>query len=263
MSALVAIAPIAFAALLGFLAWPAVEYLIHGILSSHLQWAPNRARLAESFRLVMADLWGHGRSPAPTDADRYSVEALVAELEALRRAEGRERWIVCGQSFGAGLAIRYALAHPDRVRGLVLTNSRSAFSDLARQARPTMSREDWAKADLRAMPYHPRHARRFPEALKVDMEAAADGVASDAMWGLTGVTLGGLCCLDDLGAIAVPTLLVNGRFEKAFQPDRDRAAETVPGIEVVDLDGGHSVNVEAPDGFDRAVLDFAARLPEA
>lgn len=234
--------------------------LVHGILSSTLQWSLNRAALSRRFRLVMVDLWGHGESPAPDALDRYAADALVEELETLRVREGFERWLVCGQSFGAGLAIRYALAHPGRTRGLVLTNSRSAFSDLARQDRPTMTREDWERANLRAMPYHPRNAKRFPAELKAAMEDAADGVPGRAMHGLTQETLPQLCCLDDLEKIAVPTLLVNGRFEKAFQPDRDRAAARVPDIEVVDLDGGHSVNVEAPDAFDEAVLAFDARL---
>ena len=55
------------------------------------------------------------------------------------------------------------------------------------------------------------------------------------------------------------TLLVNGRFEKIFQPDRDFAAATIPGIEIVDLDAGHSVNIEAAAGFDRALIEFAQR----
>ena len=68
-----------------------------------------------------------------------------------------------------------------------------------------------------------------------------------------------MCCRDEAHDLAVPTLLVNGRFEKVFQPDRDFAAATIPGIEIVDLDAGHSVNIEAAAGFDRAVTDFAAR----
>ena len=37
------------------------------------------------------------------------------------------------------------------------------------------------------------------------------------------------------------------------------SSEQHPGIEVVDLDGGHSINVEAPERFDHAVLDFIDR----
>ena len=41
---------------------------------------------------------------------------------------------------------------------------------------------------------------------------------------------------------------------------RDEAARRLPGLEIVDLDGGHSVNMEAADGFNAAVRDFVANL---
>ena len=56
---------------------------------------------------------------------------------------------------------------------------------------------------------------------------------------------------------SVPSLLVNGRWESRFQPDRDFAARTIPGIRVVDLEAGHSVNIEAAPGFEEALLAFA------
>ena len=70
-----------------------------------------------------------------------------------------------------------------------------------------------------------------------------------------------LCCRDVAAQLRVPTLIVNGRYEKSFQPDRAFALATIPGLEVVDLDAGHSVNIEAAAGFDAAVIDFASRHP--
>ncbi len=43
----------------------------------------------------------------------------IADLEAVRRALDIEAWIVLGHSLGSDLAVRYALDHPDRVRGVV------------------------------------------------------------------------------------------------------------------------------------------------
>ena len=64
---------------------------------------------------------------------------------------------------------------------------------------------------------------------------------------------------DDLGRISVPTLLVNGVRETAFQPLRDLAAREVPGIALVDLDGGHSVNLDQAEAFNAAVAAFIRR----
>ncbi|MDJ0850925.1 MAG: alpha/beta fold hydrolase [Myxococcota bacterium] len=235
--------------------------LLHGFLSSNVQWSLNREGLGRHFRLALAEIWGHGKSPAPREPGAYRVERYVEEMEHIRRSLDAERWLVCGQSFGAGIAIRYALAHPEATRGLIVTNSRSAFNDVSQEARGSGDPAVWECIDLRSLPQHPCHARRFPPTLKAEMEVAADAVDRFALWHAGATTAAELSCRQVAADIAVPTLLVNGRFEKSFQADREFAAATVPGIEVVDLDAGHSVNIEAAEGFDGAVADFARRNP--
>jgi len=231
-------------------------------MSSNLQWALNREGLARHYRVAAAELWGHGKSPAPAAENAYRVARYVDELERIRTTLGAERWLVCGQSFGAGIAIHYALAHPEATRGLIFTNSRSAMNDVSEAAgRGGHAPRSWQTLDLRTLPLHPRHARRFPSDLKARMEAVADACDRRALWLGSTVTAAGTCCRHLAAKIAVPTLLVNGRFERRFQPDRDFAAATIPDIEVIDLDAGHSVNIEAPAAFDRALIDFAARHP--
>lgn len=56
------------------------------------------------------DQRGCGRS-SPTDVQ--SIDATVADLEALRRHWGHDRWVVVGHSFGADVALAYAATHPD------------------------------------------------------------------------------------------------------------------------------------------------------
>lgn len=49
----------------------------------------------------------------------HDLAQAVADLEAVRRAAGVERWTVLGHSWGSDLAVRYALDHPDRVAAVV------------------------------------------------------------------------------------------------------------------------------------------------
>jgi proline iminopeptidase len=49
----------------------------------------------------------------------FDVGTAVADLDAVRAAWGAERWVVLGHSWGASLALAYAVAHPERTRGLV------------------------------------------------------------------------------------------------------------------------------------------------
>jgi pimeloyl-ACP methyl ester carboxylesterase len=233
--------------------------LLHGFMSSNLQWALNRERLRGRFRLVAVELWGHGKSPTPREPARYRVEGYGAELERIRTRLGVARWLVCGQSFGAGIAIRYALARPQPVAGLIVTNSRSAFNDVSREAGESGGLDAWQGLDTRTLPFHPCHAKRFPAGLKARMESAADAIPAYALWQATATTARDLSCRQLAAGLSVPTLLVNGRYEKSFQDDRDFAVATIAGIEVADLDAGHSVNIEAPRAFDRAVIEFAQR----
>jgi len=237
---------------------PPVLFL-HGLLSSNLQWELHRSAFDPALRWFGAELWGHGRSPTPADPRAYSAEGYVAELEAARRRLGVERWVAVGQSLGAGLVIRYALAHPESVHGIALTNSMSAFSDVGAAAR-TPRLEDFQRLELRAIPVHPVHAKRFPEELRQRMAETADRVDRESLWRAVTETTRSTCCRDEVAKLAAPVLLVNGARERAFQPHRAFAAETIPAIQVRDLDAGHAVNVEAPREFEAALLEFVARV---
>lgn len=62
------------------------------------------------------DQRGGGRS---STGGPFTVNRFVADMEAVRRAAGAGRWVAGGHSWGANLALLYALRHPDRVRGVL------------------------------------------------------------------------------------------------------------------------------------------------
>jgi proline iminopeptidase len=59
----------------------------------------------------------------------HTLETAVADLEAVRRAAGVERWVVLGHSWGADLAVRYALDRPERVRAVVAVAAHGLHKD--------------------------------------------------------------------------------------------------------------------------------------
>jgi proline iminopeptidase len=79
----------------------------------------------DRYRVVLFDQRGCGRSTPhasePTvDLSTNTTDHLIADIEALRRHLGIQRWVIAGWSWGTTLSLAYAQAHPDRVIALVL-----------------------------------------------------------------------------------------------------------------------------------------------
>ena len=72
------------------------------------------------FRIVLFDQRGCGRSQPHAGVEANTTWHLVADIERIRRALGIEAWVLFGGSWGATLALVYAIAHPDRVRHMAL-----------------------------------------------------------------------------------------------------------------------------------------------
>jgi len=74
----------------------------------------------ERYRIVIFDQRGAGRSHPLGELKDNTTQALISDIEALRRHLGIASWVVFGGSWGSTLALAYAQAHPKQVRGLVL-----------------------------------------------------------------------------------------------------------------------------------------------
>ena len=72
------------------------------------------------WRMTLFDQRGCGRSRPNASLDDNTTWSLIADIERLRVHLGIEKWTVFGGSWGSTLALAYAIAHPDRVEGLVL-----------------------------------------------------------------------------------------------------------------------------------------------
>jgi pimeloyl-ACP methyl ester carboxylesterase len=238
--------------------------LVHGLLSSRNHWLPNLESLRRVFRTVSIDLPAHGRSVAPLASEPLAPDSLVQALDDVRNRLGLTDWALCGQSFGAGLTLRYALALPYRVRFHIFTNASVAVSDMT----PAQVLSRWAprlpalragKHDALAQePLHPSRAHRWPAELRDCLSRDAAGMDPKAYAALIEGTLAHLPLGPHLAMVRPPCLLVNGRNERRFQPYRAGLTEMMPQLKIIDLPGGHSINIDNPEGFNTAVLAFAA-----
>lgn len=241
--------------------------MLHGVLSSAAQWQLNLDALAQVCRPVIVELWGHGHSPAPDDTNLYTPEAYARQFDLIRQALQVQTWIVCGYSLGAGLIMRYAMTHPAHVRGVIFTNSASAFASQDQVRRwqtdaPATAERILEKghAAIEKIPVHPKYAKRLPPAVK---HALLKDAAKLSPMGIANTLLHtnpAASVRDLVEDNPIPALLCFGKHERKFQPTRDWLIEHMPNLEHVDLEAGHAVNMEDHHGFNKATTAFIQAL---
>ena len=96
--------------------------LLHGHPRTHTTWYAVAPLLAARHTVVCPDLRGYGRSSAPLSGD-HSKRAMAADIVALMRTLGHERFAVAGHDRGAYVASRTALDHPDAVTQLAVLDA--------------------------------------------------------------------------------------------------------------------------------------------
>jgi proline iminopeptidase len=75
---------------------------------------------ADAYRIILFDQRGAGRSTPLGEVRDNTTQLLIADIEAIRRMLGIERWLVFGGSWGATLALAYGQAHPQACLGFIL-----------------------------------------------------------------------------------------------------------------------------------------------
>jgi pimeloyl-ACP methyl ester carboxylesterase len=94
----------------------------HGIGASAGLWAAWFPALADAHRLVSFDMRGYGRSHIPAADFAWSLEQMVDDLFAVADGAGLQRFHLVGESIGGTVALAAALARPQRIATLTVSN---------------------------------------------------------------------------------------------------------------------------------------------
>jgi 2-succinyl-6-hydroxy-2,4-cyclohexadiene-1-carboxylate synthase len=243
---------------------PAVV-LGHGFGGSARNWGPQVRTLRDRFRVVVYDARGHARSDAPEAADAYTLDTLRDDLARVVDAHGDAPCAVGGLSMGAGVALGFALAAPERVRRLVLMAPPPLPDEHGARGR------GWAADFARAIDAQGLDAagERFAWGERSGLDPAArrlvrQGFLEHPPHALAHTLRGVLdawpsfeAIAPDLGALRVPTLLVVGDRDRPSRAIARRLAEALPEatLEVV-ADAGHVVNLAARERVNALLADF-------
>ena len=240
--------------------------LVHGFLSSSAQWQLNLDALSSVCQPVTVNLFGHAGGPSPDDPSCYHPDYYVSCFETIRRELGAQRWCLLGYSLGAGLTLRYAINHPQQVICHLFTNSTSGFAD-AQQSALWRAAAPEAAARIRAggisamerIPVHPKHAWRLPAPVRDSLLRDAAVHDPNGIARTLEITNPAATMRAGVAQNSRPACLLYGEKEKRFRPHMEFAQQAMPALEIIRLDAGHGMNMEAPDAFNAAVIDFICR----
>ncbi|MGQ0744367.1 MAG: alpha/beta fold hydrolase [Acidimicrobiales bacterium] len=242
-----------------------VLVLLHGFPLDSRQWLPQLAGLAGGWRVLAPDLAGFGDSPLVGVPRERTLVAMASEVLAWLDQLQLDRVVLGGLSMGGYVAFALRRLCPERIRALVLADTRPgpdsvevrarrhAQQDLVEaggvdQLRPQLVAAMLGATTRSTRPELVASVLALTEQPAVGLVGALDAMANRADY------------RGDLAGIDVPTLVLVGN-EDTLSPVAEVAEwqARIPGSELVVLPGaGHLSNLEAPEVFTVALSAFLA-----
>ncbi len=239
--------------------------LIHAGIADSRMWDAQVAAFAPHYRVIRFDARGFGRSEFGTGPHSYRGD-IVALLDALEV----DRAHLVGVSFGGSTALEVTLDFPDRVRSLVMgassppglvehTNLIPLWEEVDRLVSAgqiddanELEIQMWVDGPIRTPDVVDPEIRKLVLEMNRPLLAAPeqpDQIALDPP------------AAERLDQVHVPTLIIAGEYDQPSQiAGPTLLADRIPGAEFLTLHGAaHMLNMEQPDAFNAAVLDFLQR----
>ncbi len=236
--------------------------LLHGTLFDHRMFEPQITGLSPSLRVITYDQRGR----AGGGGGAFTLDDLVADLGRVLDSCGVDRAVIGGMSLGSFVAMRFALAYPERVLGLVLigTQATALSPDDQRiwSGRYAAYRGGPVGAALAEKELEVNFSRRAfemtPELISVwrDRFQRED---ADALYMEARTWIGMDDIRERLGELTMPVLVVHGSDDAAtpLAGAQDVAKLVRDGRILILEEAGHAANLERPDEVNAAILEFA------
>jgi pimeloyl-ACP methyl ester carboxylesterase len=241
---------------------------IHGFPFNSAMWGAQLATLPPGWRGIAPDLRGFGASEAG-HRDVLDMPRFADDLVVLLDRLGIERTVVCGLSMGGYIAFEMWRHHPDRIRGLILSDTRAgADSPDAQRARRQLAEKVLAEGQqvvIEAM--LPRLLAPTTLKRRKDITSFVAAMMAETSRETIARALIGMAIRPDsepvLRTIDVPVLIVVG--EQDVITNRGYAEMLARGIRGARLESiqgaGHLPNLEQTEDFNHALNQFLVGLP--
>ena len=246
--------------------------LSHEFAGDMQSWEPQVRFLARRYRVVTWNYRGYPPSDVPEDPGAYSPDGLVADLLGLIDGLGLDRVHLAGLATGGNLVLNFAIAHPDRVRSLIVagagagTVDRVAWLEAAERFADDIARDgsEGIVANVADAPQRvifrtkdPRGFKEFVDAMRRLSPIGAEHVMREVLIPRAPV----FELADGIRRLPMPILVMCGDQDApAFEPSRF-VRDTAPhaGLAVVPM-CGHTLNSEEPELFNQVAGSFLAAV---
>jgi proline iminopeptidase len=232
-------------------------------------------RVAAHRLVILYDQRGTGASKRMQDNAPQSMEAQIADLDAIHRALALDQVAVLGDSYGGMIAMAYAAAHPEHIARLILSDS----------AAPSWKSMVHLLPEV--FPDQEERGEKEAKLLAADPEAAAQAGLVNHMRMMFYSTdlrdaylahMGNLGFVPEVGRAVsqatenldltaklagfhFPTLVITGRYDMNVAPlTAWRMAHAIPGAQLVFFEkSGHLPAYEEPEKYQKVLEDFLKR----
>ncbi len=238
--------------------------LIHGHPFNHTMWYPQVVEFSDRYKVITPDLRGYGESnlphPKATKFEDYATDILKL-LDFL----GIENFHVAGLSMGGQIAMDVFRQAPERVKSMILADT---FAGLDTPEAKKARNEGASRLEHEGMDGYANEV--IGKMIKADHVSSMPDVAAHVMKMMTNSSpIGAATAMrarsaridylnEVLPNITLPTLVIVGRQDE-FTPvaKAEEMEQQLPDCKLVIIeDAGHMPNLEQPDEFNKAVLDF-------
>jgi pimeloyl-ACP methyl ester carboxylesterase len=241
---------------------------VHEFAGEVESWRPQVQFFARRYRTIAYNARGYPPSDVPDDPAAYSQERAAEDIRGVLDHLGIPRAHLCGLSMGGYAVLHFGLTHPERARSLVVagcgygSGDREAFRRDSSQVVKRFEEEGMARvADWYSRgPTRVQFQDKYPKGWQEFHDRLSAGSARGHALTMQGVQMKRPSVFDlgdRMEKLRVPTLVVTGdEDEPCLEPALFMKRKIASAGLVVLPRAGHTINLEEPEAFNRAVLDF-------
>jgi 3-oxoadipate enol-lactonase len=236
-------------------------FLLHSLLADRASFDAVIPKLSQSFRVIVPELPGFGKSRAVSGALADIADRMA---EAVEDAAGGDDTIVLGNGYGGFVALQMAIRHPNIATKLVLADCGAAFSEEGREAFRNMAAASQARG-LQAITdvamrrlFAPEFQAQHPDLMRDRREAFLQ--TDPDVFRAACAALAELDLRPQLAQVKVPVLVLVGEHDEATPPPMSHElAAHLPNARLkIILGCAHVPQLQSPEVFLDVIGDFLA-----